>query len=153
MNGGSVVLTAGAGFGKTTLLEQALADADRRAAWISCSDTYRAPGVLVVRIVDAIADAAPGASDALRERLARSQERVDALAATRELIGELSRLLVEPLVVVVDDAEHLEGAADSLEVLAELIRAAPPPLRVAVASRRPLGLRIAKARVAGAVTT
>ncbi len=152
MNGGSVVLTAGAGFGKTTLLEQALADADRRAAWISCSDTYRAPGVLVVRIVDAIADAAPGASDALRERLARSQERVDALAATRELIGELSRLLVEPLVVVVDDAEHLEGAADSLEVLAELIRAAPPPLRVAVASRRPLGLRIAKARVAGAVT-
>ena len=80
------------------------------------------------------------------------QERVDALAATRELIGELSRLLVEPLVVVVDDAEHLDGAADSLEVLAELIRAAPPPLRVAVASRRPLGLRVAKARVAGTVT-
>jgi LuxR family maltose regulon positive regulatory protein len=148
IDAGSVILTAGGGCGKTTVLDQALTDTPA-VAWITCSPADRAPGTLLLRIVEAIAAAAPGASDALAERLGVGIERVDALAATRELIAELSRLLIEPLVLVFDDAEQLDDAGESLRLIDELLRAEFPLLHVAVASRRPLDLRVAKPRAAG----
>ncbi|MGV1049707.1 MAG: BTAD domain-containing putative transcriptional regulator [Solirubrobacterales bacterium] len=149
LGSGSVLLTAAAGYGKTTVLEQALSQTGRPSAWISCSDAERAPGILLMRILDAIARAAPGASDALAERLAAAPQQVDTLAATRELLAELPRLLVEPLVLVLDDAEHLDGADDALRLLGQMVSAEGSPLRVALASRRPLDLRVAKPRAAG----
>src|SRR5436305_12195431 len=146
---GALLLTAGAGCGKTTILDQTLSRPPLPVAWVSCSHAERASGVLLLRIMQAIAAAAPGASDVLTERLATAPERVDTLATTRELLAELSRLLVERLVLVVDDAAPLDGAPDSLAVLDELLRAEMPRLRVAVASRRPLPLHVAKPRVAG----
>ena len=147
-----MTLTAGAGCGKTTLLEQALNEGKRPFAWVACSPTARSPGVLVTMIVDAIAAAVPGSADALAESMAASRERIDPLAITHELIEELSRLLAEPLVVVFDDTEQLDGAGASLEILGELIRAELPSLHVAVASRRPLALKVAKARASGRLT-
>lgn len=102
-----------------------------------------------MRIVNAVAAAEPGASDTLRERLTTSTQQFDALVATRELISESLRLLVEPLVLVIDDAEHLDGADQSLRLLDELLRTERKRLRVAVATRRPLDLRVAKPRAAG----
>jgi ATP/maltotriose-dependent transcriptional regulator MalT len=51
-------------------------------------------------------------------------------------------------VLVVDDGEQLDGADGALRLLGELIRAPTPSLHVAVASRRPLKLRVAKPRAA-----
>jgi ATP/maltotriose-dependent transcriptional regulator MalT/DNA-binding SARP family transcriptional activator len=148
LESGCVVLTAGGGCGKTTILEQALAESSP-VAWVRCSGTEYAPGALLMRVLDAIAEAVPGAADVRAERLATATEQVDVLAATHGLIAELSRLLVEPLVLVFDDAEHLEGTDESLRLLSELLRAEVPSLNVAVASRRPLDLRVAKPRAAG----
>jgi ATP/maltotriose-dependent transcriptional regulator MalT/DNA-binding SARP family transcriptional activator len=147
-----VILTAGAGYGKTTILEQAMSGGEIPAAWISCSDVERAPGPLLTRIVEAVGAAVPGASDALAERLASAPERVDHVAVTRELIAELARLLVEPLVLVIDDAEHLDAADDSLSLIGELIRAEVRSLHVALAGRRQLELRLAKPRASGRLT-
>src|SRR6185437_3121478 len=105
--------------------------------------------VLLLRIVAAVADAAPGASEVLAESLAAARERVDPLGAARELLDELARLLVEPLVLVLDDAERLDGAAGSLALLSELIRAESTALRPAIVSRTGLDLRVAKPRAAG----
>lgn len=147
-----MILVAAAGSGKTTALELALGGGVRPVAWIGCSTAVRDPGVLLLRLVAAISEVAPGATDVIAERLPLAPERVDPLEAARELAAELSRLLVEPLTLVVDDAEHLDGADDSLSLLAELIRAEAQPLRVAIASRRPLNLRVAKPRAAGRLT-
>lgn len=152
LEAGSVILTAAAGCGKTTVLEQVAAKLPWPVAWISCSETERAPGTLLMRIVSAIARAAPGASDALAERLLSASEQIDVPAATAELIAELGGLLVEPLLLVVDDAEQLDGAVESVSLLGELIRAELSVLRVAIASRRPLELRVAKARAGGRLT-
>ncbi len=152
LSSGGVQLTAGAGYGKTTVLDQSVAGAPGSVAWISCSETERAQEVLFKRVLDAVARAAPGASDALAEQLAFPPEPVDVFAAVRELLADLSRLLVEPLVLVIDDAEHLEGADGSLRVLSELVRAELDSLHVAIAGRRPLELRVAKARAAGRLT-
>ncbi|MFL5891592.1 MAG: BTAD domain-containing putative transcriptional regulator [Solirubrobacterales bacterium] len=146
---GDLILTAGAGSGKTTALELALEELPAPAAWIGCSDNERGPRVLLLRIVRAIAAAAPGASDALAERLARGAQQFDPLEAMHELIWEAARLLVEPVVLVIDDAEHLDGADESLRLLGMLLRAEQTSLRVAVATRRPLELRVARPRAAG----
>ena len=49
---------------------------------------------------------------------------------------------------MIDDGERLDGA-ESLPLVDELLRAVSARLRVVVASRRPLGLRVAKLRVSG----
>jgi DNA-binding SARP family transcriptional activator len=147
-----VLLTAGPGYGKTTLLEQALSDQARPVAWIGCSETERAGGRLLTRILDAISAVAPGASDALSEHLAAAPEQVDPLAAIRVLLADFSRLLVEPLGLVFDDAEHLDGADESLLLLSELLRSEVAFLHVAIASRRSLNLRIGKPRATGRLT-
>ncbi|MGH2955368.1 MAG: BTAD domain-containing putative transcriptional regulator [Solirubrobacterales bacterium] len=152
LDSGSVIITAGAGFGKTTALEQALRDAPTPVAWVTCSDAERVAGALLMRVVNGIAVAAPGTSDVLAERLAVGLEPVDVHVATGELIAELSRLLVEPLLVVFDDAEFLDGVDGSQRLIAEMIRAELPLLHVAVASRRSLDLRVAKPRAAGLLT-
>src|SRR4051794_18681563 len=146
---GSLIVTAGAGYGKTTALEQGLGE--RVAVWLTCSEAERAPAALLMRIVEGVAEVAPGASDAVAERLASGTQRVDVRATTRELLADLRRLLVEPLVLVIDDAEQLDEADASQGLISELLRAEVPLLRIAVASRRPLGLRVAKTRAAGRV--
>jgi ATP/maltotriose-dependent transcriptional regulator MalT/DNA-binding SARP family transcriptional activator len=152
LEGGDLILTAGGGCGKTTVLEQAVRATGRPVAWVGCSEVDRAPGALLMRIVGALADAAPGASDALAERLGVGIERVNVTAATRELLDELSRLLVEPIVLVIDDAEHLDSAPESQKLVSALFRAELPPLHLALASRRPLDLRVAKPRAEGRLT-
>ncbi|HEY7266560.1 MAG TPA: BTAD domain-containing putative transcriptional regulator [Solirubrobacterales bacterium] len=149
LQSGNVILTAGAGFGKTTILEQALADRSTPVAWISCTDRERGPGILVNEIIDTISRAVPGTTDAMAERLATGIEPIDPPAAMRELIAELSGLLVEPLVLVIDDAEHLDGADRSLRLVAQMMRAQVPRLHLAVSTRRSLGLRVAKLRAGG----
>jgi DNA-binding SARP family transcriptional activator len=57
--------------------------------------------------------------------------------------------LIDPLNLVIDDAEHLDEAEGSLRLVSELIRAELPTLRIAVAGRRSLALRVAKPRAAG----
>jgi LuxR family transcriptional regulator, maltose regulon positive regulatory protein len=149
LESGGLIVTAGGGCGKTTVLDQAVSASGRPVAWIGCSEVERAAGALLMRLVGALAEAAPGATDAIAERLAVGIERVDVLAATRDLLAELSKLLVEPVVVVIDDAEFLDGADESVRLVGELMRAEPPSLHVAVASRRPLDLKVAKPRAAG----
>ncbi len=149
LESGSVLLTAGAGYGKTTILDEALNGQSGPVAWVSCSSTERVPETLLQRILEATARAVPGASDALSERLAAATGQVDELGAAHELLAELPRLLVEPLTLVVDDGEQLDGAERSLLLLSELIRAELDSFRVAVASRRPLELRVGKPRATG----
>ena len=146
------MLTAASGYGKTTLLEQTLESVARPFAWVGCRERDRRAGLLLTRVMEAIAKAAPGAADSLAERLAATPEQFDIRLVTAELIDDLSRLLVDPLVLVFDDAEQLDGAEDSLWLVGELIRADVGGLRVAVSSRRALDLRLARDRARGRVT-
>ena len=115
-----------------------------------CAPADADAGRLLRRLVQAISEAAPGAVDLLAERLAVAQERVDARAVGEELVAELDRLLLEQLVIVLDDAEHLGDPA--LAVVDDLLAARSPVLRVALATRTSLPLRIAKLRGGGTLT-
>jgi ATP/maltotriose-dependent transcriptional regulator MalT/DNA-binding SARP family transcriptional activator len=148
LEAGSVLLVAGAGYGKTMALEEAIALAGRRAAWVPCRDAGGEAGRLLISALKELRAAVPGLADVLGDRLTAGLEPVDVDAATAALLAELERLLVEPLVIVFDDAEELEGAGAALALVDRLltIRA---PLAVAVATRRALPLKLAKLRASG----
>ena len=146
---GPVLLVAGAGCGKTTALQEALGNRPGRKAWVRCRPGDRDPGRLLRHVVELVSEAAPGAADLIAERLAASQERVDPSATAEELVAELDRLLVEQLVIVFDDAEHLAEDGEAAAVVGQLLGAGSPVLRTAVATRTALPLRLAKLRSTG----
>ena len=62
---GSVLLVAGAGYGKTTALEEAIDSSGRRAAWIYCGEVDADAGLLLRAVVQLLE------LDALDERAHR----------------------------------------------------------------------------------
>jgi LuxR family maltose regulon positive regulatory protein len=152
VEGGAVLLVAPAGGGKTLALEEALAVDGRPVAWVRCSEADRDPGWLLAHLVHAVTGAMPGAADVLADRLAAAPERVDTRLAVRELQAELERLLVDPLTIVFDDAEWLAPSPEVARVVSDLLAARASLLRVAVCSRQPLPLGMAKLRATGRLT-
>lgn len=149
---GALLLVAGAGYGKTMAVAEALAGRHAASAWIRCTEADRDAGRLLRRVVDALRVTAPGAVDVLAERLAAAQERIDVPAIGDALVGDLGRLLVDPVVLVFDDAECLQASPQATSVVGNLLGADIAALRTTVATRRPLRLRLAKLRSTGQLT-
>jgi ATP/maltotriose-dependent transcriptional regulator MalT/DNA-binding SARP family transcriptional activator len=153
LDAGSVLLVAGAGYGKTMAIEEALEQGGRRAIWLSCGGgTGGEGGRLLVDAVAGLRVAVPGLADVVGDALAMAAEPVDVRSATTALRAELERLLAEPLVIVFDDAENLQGDDAALALVEQLLNARGVPLSLAIATRRPLPLRLTKLRAAGRLT-
>ncbi|HEY7633732.1 MAG TPA: BTAD domain-containing putative transcriptional regulator [Thermoleophilaceae bacterium] len=149
LDDGHLLLVAGAGFGKTMAIEDALALRGGAAAWVRCSELDRDPGRLLADLVASLALAAPGAADVLGERLVTAPLQIDSAVASRELARELERLLVDPLTIVIDDAEQLADVPEASAVVRDLLTSSAPALRVVVAARVALPLRLSKLQVSG----
>jgi len=128
LDGGALLITAPAGSGKTTALAEALELRGGAVAWVRCSEHDRDAGQLVARLVGAVQASVPGLADALGDRLATATERVDAKLALRALRSEIERLLVDPLALVLDDAEHLEGSVEATRAVSDLLATRAPGL-------------------------
>jgi LuxR family maltose regulon positive regulatory protein len=63
-------------------------------------------------------------------------------------LAQLAQRLTEPVTLVVDDISDLSGAS-VLAGMDQLIRHAPPTLRLVLAGRHPAGLQVARLRVSG----
>jgi DNA-binding SARP family transcriptional activator len=152
LDAGSVLLVAGAGYGKTMALEEAVANSARRTVWLSCRDAGGEAGRLLMGTVDGLRATVPGLIDVVSERFGASSEPIDVKTAAGALLGEVERLLVEPLVIVYDDAEEIAGSDAALALLDRLLDVRVAPLSLAIATRRPLPLKLAKLRAAGRLT-
>src|SRR5687768_16343992 len=144
VDAGSLLLVADAGFGKTTALRDALDHGGHHAAWVRCGDAGGDAGRLLALIIEAIGATLPGAVDVLAERMTAAPEAVDPELAAGALVRELGRLLVDPLVLCLDDAEALGHSTAALAVMARLVGGESDCLRLAVATRRPLAMRLAR---------
>ena len=146
------LVVAGAGFGKTTLVRQWVADVEH--AWYTAG-----PGDGLDTLAQALAaqldipqgavpvgprtPATPAASPA--DELLRAQ----ALAAS--MSEALRERLTHDLVLVVDDFHELTSAA-SISLVENLLRQTPPLLHVVVISRLDPAFRIQRLRAQGEVT-
>src|SRR3954452_17732589 len=143
------MLVAGPGYGKTMALDEALQAGSLRAVWVACGQAGADAGRLLMAIVEGIAVVAPGAADVVAERLRAGAEPVDVRAAATGLLADLDRLLVERLVIVFDDAEELDADDAAIGLVDQLLASRATALSVAVLTRRPLALKVAKLRAAG----
>lgn len=149
---GPVVIVAPAGYGKTAALRQALDGWTGPVVWHACGPRDGDAGLLAVAVLRALRRVLPGAADVLLDLLAQPGTAVSPAEVVEALLAELSRLVVDSVVVVLDDAEQLSDDAASVESLAALLDADPAVLRLVLVSRRRLPLRLARRAAAGTLT-
>ncbi|MBI5709724.1 MAG: tetratricopeptide repeat protein [Candidatus Eisenbacteria bacterium] len=141
-----VLVTAGAGFGKTSFLAANARASSRSALWYSLDDTDADPASFFAHL--AVAARALGVETAAPGDLA------DPGSALR-LLGQITRGLREDPrggVLVLDDAQALAGAPETLRFLGRLARFLPERATLLLASREPLDLPEARLRSLGAAT-
>src|SRR6476619_5102598 len=78
---GHVLLVAGAGYGKTVALEEAIELGGYRAVWVACEESAGEAGRLLLAVVNGLRVFVPRLADAVGDRLALGAEPVDAAAA------------------------------------------------------------------------
>ena len=130
-------VVAGAGFGKSTLLAQAiranLADPRGIDAWVSCEPDDGDAEHLAQAVLTA---------------LDRQSDRHDPLQRVLDALGQLAPVDV---CVVFDDVHEVPDGTSGAELLAELVRARPPHVHLVFASRRRPPVPLTRLRAAGQV--
>lgn len=130
----AVLVSAPAGYGKTTLLAQWDDEDERPFVWLTPDDACNDPAVLVTYLelaLQQIGEVDPGVVGALAER---SQ-------VATVVLPRLGRLITQqpPFVLVVDDADRISSPA-ALEVLTTVAQHLNEGSQLALAARTPPGL-------------
>ncbi len=140
------LVSAPAGFGKTTLLSAWLAaGADRATAWVSLDERDRDPTAFWSYVLRAVERAAAGTALAALAQLQSGQVPVDAVLTTA--LNELS-VLPTDLTLVLDDY-HLAEGPDLQPGMAFLLDHLPPQVHVVISSRADPALPLARLRARG----
>ncbi|MEZ4597761.1 MAG: hypothetical protein R3C32_13645 [Chloroflexota bacterium] len=136
------VLTADAGYGKSTLIADHARRSGRRMAWLRVEsndiDWIGMLSYLVASVREVVPDFAVGAINLL--------QRVGVLNATRDMVldmilAELDSVVAEPLTLVLDDFHVVQEGEDVLAIMSRLLDLAPPSMNFIIAGhRRPAAL-------------
>jgi LuxR family maltose regulon positive regulatory protein len=128
-----ILLTAAAGYGKTTALSQWAAEDVRDFAWLTVDRADSDPARLAEHIGLALQRILPLDASVFRAFAAAGSS---PLLALPQLLGSLQRW-PRPVVLVLDDVQELRGAA-AASFIRVLVGGLPPGFHVAVGSRRQL---------------
>lgn len=125
------LVVAGAGYGKTTLLVQALGRITWPWAWCSCDPDLTDAGTFLRHVAAAIGESIPGFGSDL-EFIGEAPEQV------MEFANEAFATLPDEFVLFLDDVHRLpHPAREALDLLA---RDLPSPVRLAITSRTTVSL-------------
>jgi LuxR family maltose regulon positive regulatory protein len=143
------LVSAPAGFGKTTLVGEWVAVCGRPVAWLSLDPGDSDPGRFLAYLVAALGAVAPGAGATSMAMLGAPQP--------PPIEGTLTALLndlaaVEDDVVLVLDDYHAVDSAAVDEALAFLVEHLPPRVHLVVATREDPALPLARLRARGQLT-
>src|SRR6266545_633625 len=142
------VVSAPAGFGKTTLLAQWLATAPGdgpSAAWLSLDQRDNDPTVFWTYLVAALQTAAHGVGAGALSLLQSPRPPIEAVLAT--LLNDLGAVSND--VVLVLDDYHVIDARDVQDGMAFLLEHLPPQIHLVIASRTDPALPLARLRGRG----
>ncbi|MGY1680528.1 LuxR C-terminal-related transcriptional regulator [Geodermatophilus sp. SYSU D01176] len=139
------LVSAPAGFGKTTLLTEWLAAAGRSTAWLSLDERDDDPVVFWTYLLSALETAVPGVAAGARTLLREPHASIDEVVAT--LVNELAAV-PDDVVLVLDDY-HVIAARDVHERIAFLLEHLPPQIRLVIATRADPPLPLARWRARG----
>ncbi|MGY1747335.1 helix-turn-helix transcriptional regulator, partial [Blastococcus sp. SYSU D00695] len=141
------LVSAPAGFGKTTLLTEWLAATagERSTAWLALDERDDDPVTFWTYLVTALRTAVDGAGDRALALLSEPHASLDEVLAT--LVNELDALS-EDVVLVLDDY-HLIASREVHDRLAWLLERLPPTVRLVIATRADPALPLARLRARG----
>jgi DNA-binding SARP family transcriptional activator/tetratricopeptide (TPR) repeat protein len=143
LSGRLVAIVAGAGYGKSTLLAQALEGSPHPWVWLGCDERMGDAGVFVSHIAAGIEQRLPGFG-------AQLPSAGPPAALVAALGNEILATVVEDLILAIDDAHLLRGTP-GYEVLSLLLHDLPPHIHLAIAGRSNLLLPLARMRAADEV--
>jgi LuxR family maltose regulon positive regulatory protein len=142
------LVSAPAGFGKTTLLTEWLASLPARqwsVAWLSLDERDNDPALFWTYLVAAVRRAAPELGAGTLAQLQSPQSPLDAVLAT--LVNELSAV-ADDVVLVLDDY-HVIEAREVHDGMAFLVEHLPPQVHLVIAGRADPALPLARLRARG----
>jgi LuxR family transcriptional regulator, maltose regulon positive regulatory protein len=142
------LVSASAGFGKTTLLAEWLAGAPadgRTAAWLSLDQRDNDPALFWRYLVAALQTAAPGVGAGAISLLQSPQPPLEAVVTA--LLNDLSSVSND--VVLVLDDYHLIEAREVRDGMAFLLEHLPPQIHLVIAGRADPALPLARLRAGG----
>ena len=141
------LVSAPAGFGKTTLVTTWLETQRAAVAWVSFDEGDDRPDVFWSYVTTALERAAPG-TGAVGLALLESQQPYDAVVAA--VLNELS-VLPTDVVLVLDDY-HLAESPELQPTMTMLVERLPPQVRLVISTRADPSLPLARLRARGELT-
>ena len=136
-----VLACAGAGYGKSTLLAQAVEGLEGPWAWVSVDERIAEPAPLLAHLAAALGERYPGFGAALSFEGPPERQ-------VRELCNEVLSTVSDDLVVVLDDV-HVLREPSGAETLDLLVHDLPPNVHLALAARTEPALALARLRPQG----
>ena len=126
------LVSAAAGFGKTTLISEWLAETGLPVAWVSLDEEHNDPSRFLIYLISAVQKLAPDTCTGVLHSL-MSPQPPPADTAVIRVINELSQVSLR-FVLVLDDYHMLEALPVD-RVLTFLVENLPPSLHLVIASR------------------
>jgi LuxR family maltose regulon positive regulatory protein len=141
-----LLISAPAGFGKTTLLAEWLAATpERSVAWLSLEESDRQPASYWTYVITALQTAAPAVGGSALELLQSAQPPVETVLTA--VLNELSAV-PDDLYLVLDDY-HLVDGPDLQAGMTFLLEHLPPQVHLVVSTREDPTLPLARLRARG----
>ena len=130
------VITAEAGYGKSTLLADHARRTERRTLWYRLEPSDRDWVTFLSYVVASVREVAPGFGAGTVSLL----QQVGVLNATRDLtldtlLAELESVATEPLSLVLDDFHTVQDSEDVRAIVVRLLEHAPPAFSLVIAGR------------------
>jgi LuxR family transcriptional regulator, maltose regulon positive regulatory protein len=140
------LVSAPAGFGKTTLVGEWLAGCGKRAAWLSLDAGENDPAGFLAYLVAALQTISKNIGDGVIGALqSPGSPPVDSILTT--LLNEISAI-PDDFILVLDDY-HVVDSRSVDDALAFLVEHQPPRMRLVIATREDPGLPLAQLRARG----
>ena len=143
------LVSAPAGFGKTTLVGEWVAGCGRPAAWLSLDEGDSDPSRFLAYLIAALQTVAPGIGDGVLTVL-QSPQPPPLESTLTALLNDITTIPSD--VVLVLDDYHVLDARPVDDALAFLVEHLPPQLHLVIATREDPALPLARLRARGQLT-
>ena len=143
------LVSAPAGFGKTTLVSEWVARCERPAAWLSLDEGDSDPSRFLTYLIAALQTVAPGIGEGVLAGLQSPQPPPPESVLT-PLLNDLTT--IPSAVVLVLDDYHVLDAEPVDDALAFLVEHLPPQVLIVIATREDPALPLARMRARGQLT-
>lgn len=149
LHGKLTLISAPAGFGKTTLVTEWIAAGERPSAWLSLDEGDNDPARFLQYLVAALRTVAPEVDKTAAAAL-QSPQLPPAQAILTPLINEIVAV-PDPFILVLDDYHEVESPPVD-ELLTFLLEHMPPPLHLVITTREDPTLPLARLRARAQLT-